>query len=35
MVFIEQRLDDIRKRLVRIEMHLIAIRDARPGKKEQ
>ena len=34
-VTIEQKLDDIRKRLGRIEMHVISIRGPRPAKKEQ
>jgi len=34
-VTVEEKLNDIRKRLGRIEMHLIAIRGPRPVKKEQ
>jgi hypothetical protein len=34
-VTVEEKLTDIRKRLGRIEMHLIAIRGVRPVKKEQ
>jgi hypothetical protein len=34
-VTIEGKLDDMRKRLGRIEMHLISIRGPRPVKKEQ
>jgi hypothetical protein len=33
-VTVEQTLADIRKRLGRIEMHLIAIRGPRPAKKQ-
>ena len=34
-VTVDEKLSDIRKRLGRIEMHLIAIRGPRPAKKEQ
>ena len=34
-VTVEEKLNDIRKRLGRIEMHLIAIRGPRPPRKEQ
>jgi hypothetical protein len=34
-VTVEEKLDDMRKRLGRIEMHLIAMRGPRPTKKEQ
>jgi hypothetical protein len=34
-VTVDEKLSDIRKRLGRIEMHLIAIRGPRPTKKEQ
>jgi hypothetical protein len=34
-VTVEQKLDDMRKRLGRIEMHLIAIRGPRPAKNVQ
>ncbi|MGA2441467.1 MAG: hypothetical protein ABSH08_10945 [Tepidisphaeraceae bacterium] len=34
-VTVDEKLNDIRKRLGRIEMHLIAIRGPRPPKKEQ
>jgi len=34
-VTVDEKLNDIRKRLGRIEMHLIAIRGPRPAKKEQ
>jgi len=34
-VTVDEKLTDIRKRLGRIEMHLIAIRGPRPVKKEQ
>jgi hypothetical protein len=34
-VTVDEKLRDIRKRLGRIEMHLIAIRGPRPVKKEQ
>jgi hypothetical protein len=34
-VTVDEKLTDIRKRLGRIEMHLIAIRGVRPVKKEQ
>jgi hypothetical protein len=34
-VTVDEKLSDIRKRLGRIEMHLIAIRGPRPVKKEQ
>jgi hypothetical protein len=34
-VTVGQQLDDIRKRLGRIEMHVIAIRGPRPAKKAQ
>jgi len=34
-VTVDEKLTDIRKRLGRIEMHLIAIRGPRPTKKEQ
>jgi hypothetical protein len=33
-VTVDEQLTDIRKRLGRIEMHLIAIRGPRPAKKE-
>jgi hypothetical protein len=32
---VDEKLDDMRKRLGRIEMHLINIRGARQAKKEQ
>jgi hypothetical protein len=34
-VTLDEKLNDIRKRLGRIEMHLITIRGPRPSKKEQ
>lgn len=34
-VTVDEKLNDIRKRLGRIEMHLIAIRGPKPPKKEQ
>jgi hypothetical protein len=34
-VTVEEKLTDIRKRLGRIEMHLIAIRGVKPVRKEQ
>jgi hypothetical protein len=34
-VTVDEKLNDIRKRLGRIEMHLITIRGPRPPKKEQ
>jgi len=34
-VTVDEKLNDIRKRLGRIEMHLIAIRGPRPARKEQ
>jgi hypothetical protein len=34
-VTVDEKLTDIRKRLGRIEMHLIAIRGVRAAKKEQ
>jgi len=34
-VTVDEKLNDIRRRLGRIEMHLIAIRGPRPVKKEQ
>jgi len=34
-VTVDEKLTDIRRRLGRIEMHLIAIRGVRPVKKEQ
>ena len=34
-VTVDEKLADIRKRLGRIEMHLIAIRGVKPVKKEQ
>ena len=34
-VTVDEKLDDMLKRLGRIEMHVIAIRGPRPTKKEQ